>query len=169
MKQTAIEKGQNRLAKAQECLTRIERAKNFPDFESAWSDFLLALNTIHTALEQGAKDDAKSNQWYGGKKKERRNDPLLRYLHHARNADEHGLLPVAEHKSGNLAINSPGEPNEFFPSGGSPFPAIKITPPHVVLITVIDERYHDKFDPPIEHLGIPLSNTSPFSVRPESY
>jgi hypothetical protein len=68
MKQAAIDKARSRFEKATECVTRIERSGYFAEFESAWTDFLLAANVIWSALEQGVKDTPQSRQWFGGKK-----------------------------------------------------------------------------------------------------
>ena len=76
-------------------------ATNYADFEAAWTDFLVSTNAIYTILEVGAKGSPQSRQWFGRKKIERRNDPLLQYLHQARNADEHGMAPVADRSRGN--------------------------------------------------------------------
>jgi hypothetical protein len=46
------------------------------------------------------------------KRRERKDDPLLRYLHHARNSDEHGIERVAE-RSGNERDLQTGEKLKF--------------------------------------------------------
>lgn len=96
----AIAKAELRFAKATSCLAEIQKPPStYKDFLHIWTDFLLALNAVYTSLEQGAKSSPQSRQWFGGKKRERRQDPLLRYLHQARNADEHGLAPVSRSRA----------------------------------------------------------------------
>jgi len=180
MKKIAVNKAETRIAKAKQCLQQIEASKSFTEFSSAWTDFLVALNGAHTILEQGAKESPQSRQWYGGKKVERRKDPLLGYLHQARNADEHGLEPIAELKSGSIEIgpSASGAPvhlrslhvspdgrvsGEFRSVDGLP-PRIVIELPRVRLITVVDTRYMTKCDPPAEHLGSKLTDISPLAV-----
>ena len=63
MKQIAIDKARKRLAKASVCLERIEASRSFGEFESAWTDLLIALDDIHTVLQQGAKTNPQSRQW----------------------------------------------------------------------------------------------------------
>jgi hypothetical protein len=174
MKKIAVDKARDRLRKAGTILRRVADTKTFPEFQSAWTDFLIALNTITFVLEKGASSNAQSRQWYGGKKKIGRKDPLLRYLHQARNADEHGLEPVAEHRPGHIAIGVGGESvhirsltfsagqitGSFDPVDGK-LPTIHVAAPHVALITVSDDRHGEKFDPPKEHLGETFLDTSP--------
>lgn len=59
--------------------------------QAAWSDFLIQANVIMLKLEEGAKGHGKSEYWFGRLARTRRLDPLLSYIHHARNADEHTL------------------------------------------------------------------------------
>jgi len=99
------------LKAASECLTRakaaleaMEGSEKLEDIESAWSDFLTAANRIFSKLEQGAKATEKSMGWFGQKKYERKTDSFLRYIHHARNVDEHGLARVTEKTAGGLAL-----------------------------------------------------------------
>jgi hypothetical protein len=40
------------------------------------------------------EDKRQRDGGYGRAKHERRNDPLLSYIHHARNADEHGIKDI---------------------------------------------------------------------------
>jgi hypothetical protein len=178
MKKIAIDKAQARLAKARESLARVDASRNFAEFESAWTDFLTATNSIYSVLEQGAKHDPRSRQWFGGKKNERRKDALLSYLHQARNADEHGIEPVAKRNPGHIAIGRHGEAvhikelivgsdgqfrGEFIPVNGR-LPTIEIANPHAELVTVRDDRFGDSFDPPTEHLGLILADRSPLGV-----
>jgi hypothetical protein len=91
MKPEAIRKARARLQRAQEAYDCLILPGTEETFEANWTDFLIASHTVYTSLEQGAKDNATSRQWFGSKKRERREDPLLQYVHQARNADEHGL------------------------------------------------------------------------------
>jgi hypothetical protein len=67
--------------------------EDFERFSDEWFIFLTAWKSVYTTLEQGAKVSPQSRQWFGGKKTERRDDPLLNYLFQARNDEEHGLSP----------------------------------------------------------------------------
>jgi hypothetical protein len=175
MKQIAIDKTRKRLAKASVCLERIEASRSFGEFESAWTDLLIALDDIHTVLQQGAKTSPQSRQWYGGKKTERRKDPLLSYLHQARNADKHGIEPIATHKPGGVKISEGAQPTfilktavkhgkpsfELHPVEG---PGMEIVPPSAELIPVRFDRFGDVFVPPTQHLGSILPDVSPLAI-----
>jgi hypothetical protein len=172
VERAAVEKAKGRLQKAKDCIARIKQSKNYVDYESAWIDLVIALNTVHCALEQGAKSSPQSCQWYGGKKKVRTKDPLLNYLHQARNADEHGIEPIAEHRAKRVAIRPTGvthikslelkDGKLHLDTEGDPL-AIKLIT-HVVLIPVFDRRFNTRFDPPTSHLGVQLPNSTPLTV-----
>ncbi len=96
MDSQALEQAKGKLQRADKALYALKTATNYDEAEEAWSDFLLAASTIYSKLEQGSKSKGTSAGWFGRKKKERKDDPLLRFLHHARNSDEHGIERVAE-------------------------------------------------------------------------
>ena len=177
MKRAGITKAETRLAVAREALARIKASSSYQEFEPAWAGLLIALNTVHSVLEQSAQASAESRQWYDRKKLERKSDPLLQYVHQARNADEHGIEPIAVHVPGAMSIGPNGEsvhidymeisPNgrvegRFIPVDGK-FPTIGFTAPHVRLAPVKNRGV--TYDPPREHLGQKLTNgASPLDV-----
>lgn len=139
-------------------------------FDQHWAQFLSSFNTIFSKLEQGAKISGRSSCWFGMLKNTRRNDPLLRYLHHARNQENHGLnigtkhLPfdlvglegnqarVSRDTAGNLRIDATvGDKVN-----------LKIVPPRVGLIPVKDSNV--VYDPPRAHLGRPLTAIDPVAI-----
>jgi len=68
-----------------------------PDFATAsrhWGEFLYRWNRVFNKLKRGAVGPAKA--WYKTREDEMRADPLLSYLHEARNADEHGIEDITE-------------------------------------------------------------------------
>ncbi len=177
MKAEAITKARSRLTRAKEAIAVLHTPEGQDRFEADWTDFLLASNTVYTVLEQGAKATPQSRQWFGRKKLERRRDPLLQYLHQARNADEHGLEATYDCTNQTLDVT--------FPPGHAPktttiklddgteitadVPAnsegmlIEVRLFH--LVTVRDSRYGTAYDPPAEHLGLPLEHgTNPLFV-----
>lgn len=177
MKQIAIDKARSRLEKARLSLTLVRTAKNYADFVSAWTDFLVHANSVYTILEQGARSSPQSRQWYGSKKNERRNDSLLQYLHQARNADEHGLEPVSQLRDGSfdlsaegsihierLVIDKNGNLDLRLGPQSTGKPIIKVTPATAILMPVTDDRYGTTFQPPTEHKGKKLTDTSPAAV-----
>src|ERR1700722_15573764 len=94
MNKSAVLQAKQRLIKLEKSLAGLRAAGTTEDAEEAWTDFLLAASTIYSKLEQGAKGYRISEPWFGRKKKERRDDQLLRYLHFARNSAEHGIERV---------------------------------------------------------------------------
>ena len=92
----AVEQAKIRLAKAEKTFDAMRSSTTLEDMEEAWTDFLIAVSAIYSKLEQGAKGNSKSEGWFGRKKRERRKDPLLKYLHAARNSNEHGIERIVE-------------------------------------------------------------------------
>jgi hypothetical protein len=157
MDPAAIAKVENRLERANVALEAIRNARTFKEFEPAWTDFLLAFNSIFGILEKGAKTWPKSEHWFGQIKGERRTDPMLSYLRHARNADEHGVHSVVERRlSGGITFgDQPAGPRRkitrvtFKPAGGKEIELahdekglsnMTVLRPVTVLIKVFDDR-----------------------------
>jgi hypothetical protein len=107
MDRVALRQAKSRLAKAEAAVTRLNTAKTFDETETSWSDFLTAAATIYTKLEQGSKTDKKSLSWFSRIKGLRRSDPLLRYVHQARNSDEHGIVDITLRKATRFDIGMP--------------------------------------------------------------
>lgn len=167
MDRHGVRQAWERLHKAQKAYSAITDAENFGQVESAWTDFLLAASAVYSKLERGAKGTS-SAPWFGKKKHERRTDPLLSYIHHARNADEHGIKAVTKRNEGGWTIKGGG----FFKVEGvirtgkreikvtpvrGPAPTVEVVQPYVELVSVTDERFGDTFDVPKAHLGAPLT------------
>lgn len=177
MKKAAIEKARRRLIDAKAELEAVCACTNFAQFQQCWYKFLCTANSIDAVLEFGSRSDPKTRPWYGQKINLRRKDPLLGYMHQARNVDEHGIEGVTEHVPGSLVIGVAGEsvhvnmmvsgPDftyaDLSPVNGK-LPTVRVTRPHVRLISVKDDRFGDVFDPPTVHLGQPIQDTSPIGV-----
>jgi hypothetical protein len=177
MNPLALEKAQFRLQKAEEAYQRLCEGTSMEDFRSDWTDFLLASNAVYSCLEQGAKRKPQSQQWFGQLKNERRKDPLLQYIHQARNADEHGLAAVFEPSDdGFVEVGGPGVTvygatiiedgntvfNEKWPEGLTGGKVFNNRRPE--LVRVRDDRFGDEFDPPESHLGNPINGRNPVLV-----
>lgn len=173
MNPAAIEQAKTRLQKAEKALADLNAAEYFDDAESAWSDFLLAASGIYSKLEQGAKGYAKSEPWFGAEKSLRKKDPLLRYIHFARNSDEHGIERVTDRSLANMNLKF----NERHPMRaqrldketeqpvGDPFDVV-VAGPTIKLVRVSDTRFGDFADPPETHLGrvVPFGSSFPHDV-----
>lgn len=159
MDAVAVERARGRLERAERAFADFKSAAGYAEAEDAWTDFLLACSTIYSQLEQGAKTSGKSAAWFGRQKALRKAQPVLRYLHFARNADEHGIERVtAQHPGGN--VYSPelpfGERREWIIHIVDPVTMEKLdegTPawaygPHLKLVRAYDRRFGDFCDPP---------------------
>ena len=159
MEHDALVQARQRFARATEALEDLERAASYNEAESAWSDFLLATSTIFSKLEQGAKGQGKSTAWFGRQKRRRKIDPVLQYLHFARNSDEHGIKRVTERHPDS---NWQGKPKAFWEreelelekvdkETGEPT-GLKFkawaTGPRLSLVRASDSRFGDYCDPP---------------------
>ena len=165
----AIEQAKIRLQKAEQALSALRSAEYFDDAEIAWSDFLIACAGIYSKLEQGAKGFPKSEPWYGTEKNLRKKDPLLRYLHFARNADEHGIERVTDRSIDNLNLKFNERQHkqmrlvnqQTHDPIGDPIDVI-VAGPTIKLIRIYDKRFGDFADPPQTHLGCPTAFGSTF-------
>jgi len=181
MDQRAIAKARSRLRIAEKALADLAVCNNYEKFTDTWYVFLTAWKNVLTSLEQGSKDSAQSRQWYGAKKTERREDPLLQYLFQSRDDDEHGLEPITRRVPGQLAlgVNKPGFSTKVrfnslaiksgrITSGsvesldGKPV-LVEQRLPYAALSTVRG-RGGVLYQPPISHLGEPLDDPTPYAA-----
>jgi hypothetical protein len=161
MNPQAIEHAKMRLAKAEAANVVLQNSESLVETRMAWSDFLLAASGVYSKLEQGAKGHPSSRGWFGRVKRERKDTPLLKYLHHARNSDEHGIEEVLTEGMStyydvgggssvgtfetdsvsitNIRVTANGKPVQL----GSP-----VRQRLIVLACVTDERFGDKFESP---------------------
>jgi hypothetical protein len=164
METIAVLQAKMRLAKAEKALGALKAATKIEEAEEAWTDFLLAAATIYSKLQQGSKGNTKSQLWFTGKKRERKDDPLLRYLHFARNSDEHGIERVAEVTPSNaffgrkLGFNErvPVQFQKLDPTTNQPEDQIHdgvFAGPTLKPIRAHDRRFGDYCDPPEKHRG----------------
>lgn len=170
MKPVAIEAADARVQRARGTISIMERSDvPIRDIESAWWTFLLAASGVYSKLEQGAKGAGKSEAWFGRVKHTRKNDPLLSYLHHARNSEEHSLETTASagvasiesrHPSvrvSGLTDDPPSIDIDIHSALESDEPIGTITI-GVCIRPVKDDRFGDTFPIPKTHLGKPLSS-----------
>jgi hypothetical protein len=163
MKQQSVTAAETELARAIQKCEILKDARNFDEIATHWVEFLVAANRIYTKLEQGAKDGS-SKGWFDTKKNLRRADPLLSYLQHARNADEHGIEQVQTRHPVSMALDTdegrleipmtPGTHTISF--SGSP-PKMAWLPPSVRVVPVIDRG--KSYASPSSHLGQRIDDT----------
>jgi hypothetical protein len=177
----AVAKARSRLTTARKAIGDCESSNTFDDFSNCWYAFLFAAKGVYTVLQQGAKTSPQSRQWFGGKSRERRTDPLLQYLYQARDDDEYGLSSVLERVQSrteiggggsgfsdkmvfNGVISLEGGPTNLTVTSRDGKPVrFNHSPAHIKLITV-HGRDRKSYDPPNEHLGIKLASGLPIPV-----
>ena len=183
MKRVALDKAQDHLDLASDAVSDMAAATNFKAYEQAWSQFLTQASRFYSKIEQGAKGCKVSEPWFGSKKHERRKDALLSYIHHARDCDEHtidnttaisaDMLTGTYDKDDGFKVSFEfmvdGNGRQHFRNvkatgkDGEALP-YELVNPRMVLLTVHDRRYGDKFDPPLMHRTRPIVDTTPRGV-----
>ena len=75
---------------------RLRDDLEFDDLEDAWADFLTHANRVYLKLRAACYGQGRDWTWWKKMMDERRDDPLLAYIHHARNSDTHRLDETTE-------------------------------------------------------------------------
>jgi hypothetical protein len=170
----AVAHARARLAKAEKSSAALKSATTMEDAEEAWTDFLVATGAIYSKLEQGSKTNGKSEAWFGKKKKKRKTDPLLRYLHFARNSSEHGIERVAATTAENIDLSGRRLAfNERIPYQLQVLDQVTRLPtgktidcvmagPTLKPVRATDRRFNDFCDPPTTHMGDPIPYAADF-------
>ena len=183
MKRVALQKAAEHLNLVKTAVDEMAAATNFSSYERAWMDFLAQASRFYNKLEQGAKNCNKSEPWFGRRKRERKKDPLLSYIHHARDCEEHAI-DFTTSMSADMLRGTMPEEGDFRVSfdfmidknGKQHFRNVKATGPegenipvelvnpNIALLTVLDRRFGDSFDPPAFHLARPIVDKTPRGV-----
>lgn len=183
----AVEKCYDRLTKATGALFDCRKSSNFKEFYSHWAEFLIHTGGVLNALEAGAQYTPQGKQWYGNVKRQGRNDPLVRYMHQARNTEEHEAeAKTASHREGRIGIGGPGEtirlseirfgrqlwdnPVEYLRgrainTSTGQTATIRLTPAGPQLVPVTYRNV--TFAPPGEHKGKRLKSDHPVAIADE--
>lgn len=178
MKRAAFEKATDRVTSAKARLGDLEKSKSYRDARRCWYEFLISSNAVFSILEQGAKGDGKSEYWFGKKRRERKDDKLLRYMHHARNAEEHNTPSVTDVDRQKMVMVANGQPvaaiEDMVGNQGkfrqlsddapdmTKVTELRIYPERAKLIRVRDRGVD--YDPPDEHLGTAIDDGTPIEV-----
>lgn len=172
MNQQAFDQANSAIAKARRSLEHIQHAVERQEVDEAWADFLNAMSRFFEKLKAGARGNSKSWSWYLKQADLRKTDPLLNYLLHARNCDQHRFEDVLQTVVGFSSISVVGEVYvkeiEFGPHGvvradwtpilpGSQL-ATYTQPTRWEAINVLDRGV--LYEVPKEHLGKPLPDRS---------
>jgi hypothetical protein len=76
--------------------SRISRAETPEDAEDEWTVFLGHAGKVYTKLRAACYGHPRDFGWFGKKLDDRARDPLLLYIHKARNSDTHRLERLTE-------------------------------------------------------------------------
>jgi hypothetical protein len=178
MKAVAIQKAEDHLAIAREALDHLQIEKGLKAYERTWSEIVAQLGRVYSKLEQGAKGCKASEPWFGQVKHARGADPLMAYLHHARNSEEHGLDHITQRGADSITLGFPAtteirvgfemmiddkggmhvrNPIVDSPNGG--VNRVEIVNPRVELVPVRDRGI--SYSPPEMHESKPIVDRSP--------
>lgn len=116
-----------------------------------WDNFLGGCSRVFEKLKEASKAHSSLRAWYQAKVEERATEPLLLYLHVARNQDHHGIVDDATTAQPTTAI-TPARRIDFGDDGSvrSPDPLF----PHQVRqifelrLQPVSDRRHPHVDPP---------------------
>jgi len=90
MREAALSQARALLGRAKNALARLKGSQSFEEAQEAWDQFLHTAHRVYPKLRAGAHE-TQSWAWFMRKLDDRKTDPLLEYLHQARNSDEHRL------------------------------------------------------------------------------
>lgn len=97
------------LKRAGRAAKRVTAAESLEDAEDAWADFLTHANRVYLKLRAACHGQGVDWAWWRKKMDERRDEPLLAYVHHARNSDTHRLEDTTQRMpAGQHLVHSPG-------------------------------------------------------------
>jgi hypothetical protein len=168
MKRDAIVKAEGKLERMRQAVGKMKEAKEPDHIKSSWEDFIIAARTFYNALAQGAKDTNESSAWFAKKKHARKTDPLLKYIQHARNAEEHGIRQITDSASSHITLKGKGTAVTVVDTAPGTWTVtnvsgdVEFANDKVCLVPVYDSGV--RFDPPTKHLGQDLENKQPVGV-----
>jgi hypothetical protein len=91
MRPEGIAAAERELRRAVRAHRRLAEANSFEEAEDAWADFLIHAGRVYNKLRAACHGHPLDWTWWRKKMDERRDDPLLAYVHHCRNSDTHRL------------------------------------------------------------------------------
>lgn len=94
MNKQALERARAHGREARRAADFLKTATDIEEATRAWKTLLIEGHRVFSKLSAGANGYGRTVPWIGGLKRDRKKDELLRYMHQARNADEHGIAEV---------------------------------------------------------------------------
>lgn len=159
MKESGLEQAGERLAWAEAAAKDLVDAEYFDDAEKAWVNFLVAASAFFSKLEQAGKGHGKSEAFFGRVKRQRKKDPVLRYLKFSRNCDQHGIERITEQDMSNTESMPFNKRKKVFlfkldketgePINRKGYAAFAFGP-RLRCVTVVDKRHAVSCEPPLK-------------------
>ena len=99
------------LRAAEKAIERMTKSSSIEDLEDEWKIFLNSIEKCWVKTERSCQNVRNKFQpWQGKFTKERKKDPLLRYIKHARNSDQHTIQEGMEKKDASRSMYVEGGP-----------------------------------------------------------
>ena len=161
------------LRAARASLEAMAASDSLESVEDHWRAFLSTLEKVWAKLDLlGGSLGGGYPGWRSKYSRLRKTDPLLCYLHHARNADTHTLQSTTKVEPGSMRIiGGPGgwemtsmallATGELLTEGKGDL-RIEFHPSTLRGKPVLDRQV--RYDPPSEHLGQPLTSLDPMTM-----
>lgn len=172
---TAFEK----LDEANIGIQQMEISKDRISYENGWVRFVESLEEAWTSfIEEGKDVSTKFQPWMGKYIKERRNDPLLKYLYQARHQSQHGNISL-NWKSGKIRIapNFSGHIKslKIHPDGNYEADATALHESaddfslvhesgKPILPKIVNKKHNQEYAPPNIHLNKTIQDSLPHNV-----
>lgn len=142
MRPEGVAAAERELKRAIRASVRVIVTSSFEDAEDAWVDFLTHAGRLNEKLRAACHGQGVDWMWWKKKMDQRRDDPLLLYVHKARNADTHRLEDIVERvRDGRHKFQLPNYGTVVYDG-----------PNHLRPLTVRDKQ-GNTYDPPLWHKG----------------
>ena len=103
----SVLKAARRISLAEKQLARLHEAQTYEEMEQEWYLLLVCTHSAYTLLCQGHSRSSDTDGWFETMVKAMHEHPVLEYMHHARNDEEHG---IERSTSIGFAVEMSGDP-----------------------------------------------------------
>jgi hypothetical protein len=166
-----LRRSKRELTAARAAVQAMRDATSFEAFAIAWQTFLDRLEKVWVKAERECQTfRTKFEPWQGTFKVLRKDDPLLRYLHQARHADQHSIQPTAAERLAGITLEIPPKGTVELRMDEEKGQVIIVGPHRITsrqgpgnMLLPLENR-GTKYDPPEEHLGRKLTAADPLAV-----
>jgi len=94
------------LTHAQDAVSAMTASQTIDELECYWKEFLHALERVWSKAQSSHKGNVHWDGWKGAYVTERKQNQMLAYLRHARNAEEHTIADITEKTPGSVTIQA---------------------------------------------------------------